>query len=407
MTQVHTLAIEPPYRGRFALAHLGFRPFFLGAAGFAVLAMLLWLARYQGIHLGGHATYPGMIWHAHEMIFGYAGAVMAGFLLTAVKNWTGRQTLHGNALLGLATCWLIARLTALTGAVPLLVPAIFDLLFLLGLVSAVFEPIVRGKHWRHVGMISKAALLIPANLLFYLGLFGVWPSGLKLGLYLGFYTIVALILAMGRRVIPFFIERGVGCPFEARRNPWLDRLSLGLFLPFALVDTLAMTTGQAGLHTLAGVLALIQVPLHSLRLRDWHHPGIWRKPLLWVLFLAYGWLLVGLVLKALTLAIALSPYIAIHAFAIGGIGMMTVGMMARVTIGHTGRLVNTPPPGLTALFLIIFAAALVRVGGTALWPAHDSLWIVLAQLLWITAFGLFLRQFAAMLIKPRIDRRYG
>lgn len=399
------LNLERPYTGKYALHHLGFRPFFLGAGLFAVLGMILWAGIYGFGWSALPAAYPAITWHAHEMVFGYAVAVAAGFLLTAVKNWTNQQTLHETPLLVLAGVWATARLLPFLG-VPLIVIAVVDTLFLLWLTIAMARPIIRSKQWKQLALVGKIALLVPANIAFYLGLLGYWPEGVSVGLYSGFYIILGLIFTMGRRVIPFFIERGVGCPFTARNDVWVDRLSLLLFLVFAIADVVALATGNALAGLLSGVLALVQVVLHSFRLLGWYHPNIWEKPLLWALYLAYGWLIAGFLLKFVYLTSGGVP-VWIHAFAYGGIAMMTVGMMTRVSLGHTGRNVAEPPAILAVIFLLLFAGAFIRVLNTWLVPEFYAMWILNAQFLWIAAFVLFLWHYAPMLIKPRIDGRYG
>jgi uncharacterized protein involved in response to NO len=238
------------------------------------------------------------------------------------------------------------------------------------------------------------------------GILGYWQEGVQVGLYSGFYLILGLIFTMGRRVIPFFIERGVGCPFTARNDVWVDRFSMVLFLLFAVADVVALATGNSLAALLSGLLALVQAVLHGFRLQGWYHPNIWEKPLLWALYLAYGWLVIGFVLKFLNLATGIAP-VWIHAFAYGGIALMTVGMMTRVALGHTGRDVSDPPAILPVIFLLLFAGAFVRVVNIALVPEFYAMWILSAQLLWIAAFALFVWQYAPMLIKPRIDGRYG
>jgi uncharacterized protein involved in response to NO len=401
-----TIELQRPSSHRYALTHLGFRPFFLLAGGFAVVSMVLWLALYSFAWQGLPAQYPSQTWHAHEMIFGYLLAVVAGFLLTAVKNWTGQQTLHQAPLMALAAVWLLARVLPFT-SLPLIYTAVADLSFQLILSLALMQPIIRARQWQQFAIIGKLLFMLIANSLFYLGLLGIWPAGSTLGLYMAFYLFIALTLTMARRVMPFFIEKGVGVAFTARNYRWLDYASLGLFLSFMLAELSYIASGYAPLATLVSALALLQIPLHILRLAGWYHPAIWRKPLLWVLYAAYGWLILGFALKGLSIWLALSPWLAVHAFAYGGLSLMTVGMMARVILGHTGRNVFAPPPALNPLFALIMLGAVVRVFCVALWPQAHTVWIVLAQVLWIAAFSLFLWIYAPMLIKARVDGRYG
>ena len=399
--------IEKPFTGNYALTHLGFRPFFLSAGAFAVIGILLWTAIYSFNWQGLNAAYPPITWHAHEMIFGYTLAVVAGFLLTAIKNWTGQQTLHQAPLLLLTAIWLAARLLPFMQGLSLQAVASVDLLFMLALLAAVAIPVLRARQWQQAGIIAKVALMTLANALFYLGLLGYWPAGTQLGLYAGLYLMIALIFTMGRRVIPFFIERGVGVSFKANNTRWVDRSSLVLFLLFAITDLIAMTQGNQALAGMAAALALVQIPLHGWRLYGWYHAAIWQKPLLWVLYVAYAWLVLGFGLKFLSWSTGLSPWLAVHAFAYGGIGMMTLGMMARVILGHTGRNVFEPPALVGKIFTILFAGACVRILAVWALPQWHWWWIVIAQCLWMLAFGLFIWLYAPMLIKPRVDKRYG
>ena len=379
---------------------LAFRPFFLGAALFSLLAMALWTVLFTFGWQQPAATLPALDWHAHEMVFGYALAVVAGFLLTAIRNWTGVQTLHGPPLLVLMLLWLTARLLYLVPGAPLMLIAAADLGFAAFLTAAALVPILRVRQWAQLGIIAKLVLLFTSNLLFYLGVSGVLADGRRLGIYTGLYLILSLILMIGRRVIPFFIQNGVGYPFRPRNRKWLDVTSLLLFLLFALSDLLRV-------DTLTAVLAATLFVLHTTRMVGWHTPGIWKKPLLWVLFLAYGFIILGFALKTVSIVSGIPPFLALHAFTVGGIGLMTLGMMARVTLGHTGRNVFEPPAAVGWMFGLLAAGAVARVLLPLLAPAPYKLWIGLSQGLWMLAFGLFAVVYAPMLVTPRVDGRPG
>ncbi|WP_020560969.1 NnrS family protein [Thiofilum flexile] len=287
---------------------------------------------------------------------------------------------------------------------PLLWTAVADLGFACWLVWAASYPIIKAKQWAQAGIIAKISLLLLANLVFYLCLLGEWVQSAVLAIYWGLYIVLALILTMGRRVIPFFIERGVGVPFTARNGLWLDRASLIFFVAFALTDLIALGTGQQAFYYGVAALALIQVLLHTIRLQGWYHPLIWTKPLLWVLYLAYGWLIIGFVLKFMSIVGGISPWLAVHAFAYGGIGMMTLGMMARVSLGHTGRNVMNPPLLLPVLFVLLLLGTVVRVFAVWVWPSMHQDWILVAQILWITSFTGFIALYLPMWIKPNIPQ---
>jgi uncharacterized protein involved in response to NO len=391
-----------PAPAHSAFLNLGFRPFFTVAAVFAVLSMLAWM----GVTVFGwqpdFTELPATTWHAHEMIYGYSLAVIAGFLLTAVRNWTGIQTLHGVPLLLLLLLWLAGRLLLFTGAaVSLPVIALVDCLFMVCLIGALLVPIIKVSQWKQMGIISKLLLILLSNGVFYAGALGIIEDGMRIGLYSGVYLIIALIFVMGRRVMPLFIKNGVGYPVQLKNRRWLDVSSLVLFLAFWIADIVRPDTLPVAL------LAIALLVLHAIRLAGWYTPGIWKKPLLWVLYVGYGWLVTGFALKAAVVVIGISPFLPLHAFAYGGIGMITLGMMARVTLGHTGRNVFDPPPVLFWMFALQLSGAVIRVLLPLVDPVHYPTWIGLSQGLWIIAFSLFLTIFLPMLIRPRLDGQFG
>ena len=383
---------------RLAVFNLGFRPFFLMAGLFAPLAILAWVAVYTGSWLPRELPGQPGEWHGHEMLFGYGMAVVSGFLLTAVRNWTRIPTLHGKWLAGLAGCWLAARL-AIWLKFSLVWPMVFDLLFDVGFILAVSLPIIRARQRQQIGILAKLMLLTLANLTFWLAMLGQLPQTLAVqwSLWSGLYLLLGLMFEMARRVLPFFIERGVGYPVQLINQTWIDQFSLVLFVFFWLVDVFA------GLPGLASVLAMTLFIVHAIRLAGWHTRGIWKKPLLWVLYLGYAIATSGFLLKAATPWLGLSPLLALHAFAVGGIGLMTMGMMARVTLGHTGRDIQNPPRGTALSFGLLALAFVLRVLLPML-DGHDGLlWIALSGYAWAGAFVLFVALYAPALLKPRVD----
>lgn len=386
-----------------ALHHLGFRPFFSLAAIFAVVAMLLWMWLYHSAGTAPSIQVMGLsVWHAHEMIYGYSVAVIAGFLLTAVRNWTGIQTIHGLPLIGLALCWLAARLMPLFDfSAALYLMAVFDLLFNAGLCVSLLIPVAKARQWQQMGVWSKVLLLSLTNGLFYLGLSGQVEQGIEWGLLAGLYLIISTVLLMARRVIPFFIERGVQASIEIKNPRWIDISSLLLMLLFIVVEVFLPYP------ELASGIALMLLVVHATRLYYWHTAGIWGKPLLWVLYIAYAWIALGFALKGLALLAPVNPMLAIHAFAVGGIGLMSIGMMARVSLGHTGRDVSEPPQVIKLAFSLLVLSALVRVLLPFLSPGFYSYWIAISQICWIVSFTVFSYVYLPMLIRPRIDQQYG
>jgi uncharacterized protein involved in response to NO len=383
-----------------ALLNLGFRVFFAAASVFSVLAVLGWL----GVYVLGWPwpqQIPAVTWHAHEMVFGYAVAVIAGFLLTAVKNWTGIQTLHGLPLLLLVLAWLSGRVLLLAGTDTTLVwAALADCTFNAALVLAIAWPVFRVRQWQQLGILSKLLLLMFSNMLFYAGLLGLYPGTEQAGLYSGVYLVMALIFVMARRVLPFFIERGMDHPVTLTNRKWLDNASLLVFLAFWIADILRPDSLPVAL------LAVALFVLHAMRLAGWYVSGILRRPLLAVLYLGYGWLVFGFALKAAVPVTGISPALALHAFSYGGIGMFTLGMMARVTLGHTGRSLEAPPV-LAWIVGVMLVGTLLRVLLPLLDAGHYLWWIGLSQLLWMLAFTLLLLAYLPMWLSPRVDGQPG
>jgi len=384
-----------------ALLNLGFRPFFLGAAVFAVLSIAAWTAVYLLSVSPPIRTISVFQWHAHEMIYGYSLAVIAGFLLTAVKNWTGVQTAHGGSLLALFGLWAAARVCMLFGTTLILAAALLDLMFIVSLGVAVAWPIVRARQWRQSGVLAKLLMLGAGSACFYLGALGYLDTGVHWGTYGGLYLVIGLVLTIGRRVIPFFIERGVGYPVVLFNSRWIDISSLVLFLALFVVEL--FVANKAAVPWLAAVLFVV----NAVRLMGWHTTGIWRNPLLWSLYMAYAFIVAGFGLLALSGFTNISKFVAVHAFAYGGIGLVTMSMMTRVSLGHTGRNINEPPRLARYALLTLVTGAVLRVAGPAVLPAYYLVWIGASQLLWLVAFALLAVMLFPILSSPRVDGRFG
>jgi len=380
------------------LLQLGFRPFFLLAGVSAVLLILVWSLLFSAV--GPDVVYGTVYWHGHEMVFGYVAAVVAGFLLTAVKNWTGRQTLNGISLLALSILWLAARLLPFFPAsIPYWLVATIDLSFLPALAAAILPLLLKTKNYRNLIFIGIILLLTAANIVFHFGAAGVLASGQAYGLYAAVYTILLLISIMGGRVIPFFIERGIGGNFTRKSYPAIEISASAILLLLGILHTV----GAIGVPTV--IVALLAAVLHLIRLSGWYGKGIWRVPLLWVLVLAYGWIIVGLFLMALAMAGLFAISLALHAMTIGGIGLMTMGMMARVSMGHSGR--RLVAPGLLpAAFVALNLAVVVRVFLPLLMPIESySLLVLISALIWAAAFAVFVFRMSPVYYLPRADGR--
>lgn len=387
---------------RFALFELGFRPFFLLASVFSILATMLWMANYSYGWTLPVASITPIAWHGHEMIFGYAIGITAGFLLTAVRNWTGIPTISGLPLFLLVAVWLLARALPLLNSPILFVwAALFDNLFLLGLILAILHPIIKVKQWRQLAIVTKLLLIFAANILFYLGTFHIINFGVSWGLYSAVYIEMALIFTLARRVMPFFIERGVGYEVHLKNSSFIDGLSL-VFLAALWISDVFLK-----LDVFIALFSLVLAIVHSIRLWGWHTHGIWKKPLLWVLFLGYSMFILGFVLKAINYLDLFSNTLPLHAFTYGGIGMITIGMISRVSLGHTGRNIMQPPKVIAWVFASLFIGSLVRVIAPIISPDLYLEWIRISQALWIVAFTLFLFAYSQIFIQPRVDGKPG
>ena len=386
---------------RTALFNLSFRIFFLGAGVFSIISISLWSAMFIFRFSLPVEAMTSSQWHAHEMIYGYAMAVIVGFLLTASKNWTGIKTLHGKPLATLFGLWAAARLLFLTGTPFLELAGLFDIAFSIMFIASLSYPIIKAKQWKQLAIVSKVLFLACFNILFYLGALGVLAQGVFWGVYGGLFLVISLILTLGRRVLPFFIEKGVDENVEVSNSKWLDLSNLVLFLSFTVNEVFF---NQA---PLSAYLALILFVINARRLIGWYTPGIWKKPLLWSLYLSFWFICLGFALYVASHFLGINKFLAIHAFAYGSIGVMTLGMMSRVALGHTGRGIQTPPPAIAYALGILLGGAVIRV----LLPLLDSqrylLWIGLSQALWLISFIIFIWVYLPILSKPRIDGRPG
>ncbi len=405
---------EKKFSGKYALWHTGFRPFFSLAGVFGFVFILFWggIFFHNQPALGQMYFLVGSIaWHAHEMIFGFAGAVIAGFLLTAVKNWTKIPTFTGKPLALLAILWIVSRvLPFLKGEGTLFIGlnAFLECSFWGILAARCTQNIVRVKAWNQFAIIGKVWLFIPFVLVFHLGLAGVWQKGVVVGLYGGFYLVLALILTFSRRVLPMFIERGLNNGFIPQNSRAVDKWSLLLFLIFSALELFRQTEMNATLNYASGVLAGVQALLHFYRLSLWHHPLIWKKPLLFSLIGGYVFFILGFVSIALNAFWGVGTMsLCVHLFGIGAIGLFAFGMMARIALGHTGRSVFSPPKGLNLVFYGIFASVFSRVFLVLLFPENTTWWIFIAQGCWIFSSLLFCLLYLPILIRARIDGVFG
>lgn len=386
-------------RIHFTLFALGFRPFFLMAGIFAVILMALWAGAF--VTNRPLTTYYGMTgWHSHEMIFGYACAVIAGFLLTAVRNWTGMETAKGPPLAGLSALWLAGRIMPFfPGGLPPWLIALVDLLFLPALALSLAIPLVRGGQKRNLFFIPLLGAFALADLLVHLELFGFAYGSARAGNFLALDLIILLIVIMGGRVIPFFTERALS-GVSPRKWQWLEWSSIASVIAFMLAELFLPGSIPAG------VMAGLAAASNGLRLAGWYTKRFWAVPLLWVLHLGYAWVVVGFCLKTLAVLDLVPPQLTLHAFTVGGIGVLTLGMMARVSLGHTGRPLKAAGPVAFA-FALINLAAVLRGIVPIIFPYWLLQLVALSGGLWILSFLIFVVIYTPILISPRVDGGLG
>jgi len=382
---------------RFALWRLGFRPFYLLGAGFAALAVPLWLLQYAGrasMDLG----WAAQTWHVHEMVFGFAVAIVTGFLFTAVRNWTGLPTPTGARLIALCLLWVAARVAYMTGA-PAAALAI-ELLFLALVAAALLTALVRARNSRNYFVGLLFVVLAVVDLVFYGAARGsiAWPDPVRAG-RLGLYLIVLLTIVIGGRVIPMFTASAIR-GLRQFRDVRLDRAALAATVLAFVLDLASV--GGAALAAAASLAAL----LHAWRLAGWRPLATRSNPLLWVLHLAYSWLPVGLALLAASALGWVPTQLAMHAFGLGLIGGLVIGMITRTALGHTGRML-VAGTGERWMYALVHAAVVVRVVGPLIAPGHYLATLVSASALWSAGFALYLVVYGPRLVRARIDGRDG
>lgn len=360
---------------------------------------------------GTHQMMP-FYWHGHEMLYGYALAVIAGFLLTAVKTWTNQPMPYGYKLLAIFFPWVLARALFLINGINInavtKLAAASDIIFWLLTASFVILPIYRVRQKRQIGIVAKLLLLFIGQVWFYVALFTQNNNGMHMSLLFGLYLIVGVVLTIGRRVMPMFIERGIAAGGEVQQqvknSDLLDRLSLLGFFAFMISDV--FLTGDRWAVCVSGTAAVVIAISNLIRLKNWYLPGIWSKPLVWSLWLSFLGMVIGFFLFALVPFGIINHSLAMHAVGISGIGLMTLAMMSRVSLGHTGRNIHQPPKTVTFIFISMLIAWFARVLLGWLLPEYYFVSLAIAQAFWIIAFLVFVVSYAGILTSPRTDKLF-
>ena len=379
----------------FALWNLGFRPFYLLAALFSALSVLLWAAQFSGYFPS--ACLQGPLWHGHEMLFGYTIAVIAGFLLTAVRAWTNQPTPSGMPLMALAALWDCGRILVMTPFA--MAAAIANAAFPIAIAVAIGIPIFKSRNVRNYFFVGLLALMGVLILVVHLTLQERVDIPARIGLQLALDVVLFIMAVMGGRVIPMFTNNGVPGT-NATRHALVEKFALGTVMLLFFADLLRWPQTVVALIVLAGALA------HGLRLVLWKPWRTRAAPLVWILHAAYAWIVVHLALRGLFALDLLAGSYAMHALTIGAIGGLTLGMMTRTARGHTGRSLVADRFELS-MFLLIQVAALVRVFVGIAIPALYVMSIQLAALLWAGAFGLYAIRYWPVLTRPRLDGKPG
>lgn len=382
-----------------AILSYGFRPFFLLGAIYAGLTVLAWLPIFTG-HLETASVFLPVDWHAHELLFGYLAAIITGFLLTAIPNWTGRLPVQGSPLAVLVFLWLAGRVAVLfSGSIGWLAAMVIDCAFLLAVAGAAAIEIVAGRNWRNLKVLAPLCVLLAANVVFHLEAHfaGIADIGRRLGLA----AAIVLIMLIGGRIIPSFTRNWL-----VRENP--GRLPVpfarfdGVIIMFSTLALAAWTFTPWRLET--GLLLIAAALLNLARLMRWAGERTLRDPLVLVLHVAYFFVPAGLFLCGLgaIFPAVVPPAAGVHMFGVGAIGSMTLSVMSRATLGHTGRALEADRATCT-IFAAIVLAGPVRLAAAFLPEAQGLLH--LSALLWSGAFLGFAVFYGRMLMQPRVAPR--
>ncbi|MEZ5557030.1 MAG: NnrS family protein [Pseudomonadales bacterium] len=391
-------------RGRppSAFLSIGFRPFYLGAAVFAALSIPLWVAAYIG-PVTITAAYAGFAWHTHEMLFGFAPAIIAGFLLTAVRNWTGLPTASGPLLGSLFVVWLCGRFAPFIAPAP--IAALADLAFLPALMLCIAVPLWRSRNRRNGFVVAVLLILWLCNAAFHgVQLQVLPPAFLAAALATARDLILLLMIVIGGRVIPAFSRNAIR-GLEPRSWPWLERLSIGGVVVIATLDAAGpwLSDGRYAWNGLYSALAYLVAGLHLLRLAGWQ-PWRTRGNLLLVMLpVSYAWIPIHLALRGWLEAApgSLHP-VAEHALFVGAMAGLMFSMMTRSALGHTGHALRAGWVEATG-FALLQIAAVARTAGPLAGPEVYRGALVVSAAVWSVAFALFAAAYAPLLLKPRPD----
>lgn len=377
-----------PFWGR------GFRPFFFCGAAYSVISLLLWGGFYAGVVTPPDIMLDPVSWHAHEMIYGFCMAIIAGFLLTAVANWTGGAPARQVHLAGLCALWVVGRI-ALNVDMGLPQPIVIGLalLFIPALAISLSIPLIKSRNKRNFIFLGLLSGLFASDACFLI------LDQPRSALYVALMMVLTMVSLIGGRIIPAFTVatlRRRGLMVVQTDQNRMDIAALASLISVALCMVFARDT-----MVLGGVAAM-SCGIHAVRMRHYHSLKALSEPLLWILHAGYLWLIVGLGLLALTGFGILDIPSVIHSLTAGCIGSMILGMICRVTLGHTGRDLEVGKVTVIA-FILIQVVAILRVLGPVLMPEFKSDFIIVSAVIWAICFGVYLMIYGRMLFLPRPD----
>jgi uncharacterized protein involved in response to NO len=377
------------------LWELGFRPFYLLASVFAALSIALWAVQYAGWLSTSYL--PGPVWHAHEMLYGFTLAVIAGFLFTAVGNWTNRPTPTGPWLMAIAGLWVCGRILILTPWAWL--SALVNAAFPLAVAIGIGIPLFKARNRRNYFFVALLALIAASALYVHLTHILGWEAPAWVGVQLALDLVLVVMAIMGGRVIPMFTMNAIP-GVSSRRHPIIERASVGAVIVVGLLDAMQV---KGALLIIALVLAAL---IHGVRWWLWAPYKTFRTPLVWVLHAAYVWIPIHFALRAASELQMIASPIATHALTVGAIGGLTIGMMTRTAKGHTGRPLMADAAD-TACYLLILTAALTRVFGPLLLPSFYRGCVLISAAAWSAGFALYAVRYWSALTQARVDGKPG
>jgi len=386
------------------LLRLGFRPFFLGGAVFSLFAITLWLLMYKGtVTLSPLGS--GYWWHIHEMIFGFGCAIIAGFLLTAVQNWTGVRGVQGKTLLLLFLLWLVGRVVVLfPNVLGELLTSVIDLSFLPIVAIVLAKPILAIKQYRNLFFVPLLALFTLANLEMHLSLYYPQTFSITYASYAGVMLVTFLMSVMAGRVAPMFTANGTQTP-KAPPIPWLDKVTNGSLAVAMISLLIEPLVGFSPLFF--GMLLIFSGIFQTIRWLRWRPWITLNVPLLWSIHGAMKFISFGLVVLGVSYLIPEVPSNHIwHLLTVGGMGGLILAMISRVSLGHTGRPLE-PPKAMTIAYVLMPLAALIRAFGPWGLPEKTLLFIDISGGFWLAAFAIFVITYGPMLMSARKDGRPG